>query len=302
MTGKTVIVTGGNSGIGKATAVALARVGARTVITARDASRGNQAVAEIRQSSGSDLVELVVFDLADLASVRVGAAELLRRCDRIDVLINNAGLVLTDRSETVDGYESTFAVNHLGPFLLTTLLTDRLVASAPSRVVNVASTAHRSARHGMDFDDLQSCQNYRGMQVYARSKLANILFTTELARHVAGTGVTVNSVHPGTVATGYGRDGDTRGFLAFGLKEIKPFVLTPEKGARTSVFLASSADVADVTASTSSRGELASPLPRPRMRPLPVACGRSARNWWVPSTGEWSAAAVSQRPRVKLAR
>src|SRR5450759_842836 len=299
MTGKTVIVTGGNSGIGKATAVALARVGARTVITARDASRGNQAVAEIRQSSGSDLVELAVFDLADLASVRTGAAELLRRCDRIDVLVNNAGLVLTDRSETVDGYESTFAVNHLGPFLLTTLLTDRLVASAPSRVVNVASTAHRSARHGMDFDDLQSCQNYRGMQVYARSKLANILFTTELARHVAGTGVTVNSVHPGTVATGYGRDGDTRGFLAFGLKEIKPFVLTPEKGARTSVFLASSADVADVTASTSSRGEIASPLPRPRMRPLPVACGRSARNWWVPSTGEWSAAAVSQRPDLK---
>src|ERR1035437_6235835 len=134
MTGKTVIVTGGNSGIGKATAVALARVGAQTVITARDVSRGNQAVAEIRQSSGSDLVELVVFDLADLASVRVGAAELLRRCDRIDVLINNAGLVLTDRSETVDGYESTFAVNHLGPFLLTTLLTDRLVAYAPSRV------------------------------------------------------------------------------------------------------------------------------------------------------------------------
>jgi NAD(P)-dependent dehydrogenase (short-subunit alcohol dehydrogenase family) len=247
MTGKTVIVTGGNSGIGKATAVALARAGARTVITARDQARGIQAVADIGQASGSDLVELVVFDLGDLASVRAGAAELLERCPRIDVLINNAGLVLTDRAETVDGYEATFAINHLGPFLLTELLTDRLVASAPSRVVNVASTAHRSARRGLDFEDLQSRQRYKGMQVYGSSKLANILFTTELASRLSGRGVTANSVHPGTVATGYGRDGDTRGFLAFGLKVIKPFVLTPERGARTSVYLASSEDVAGVT-------------------------------------------------------
>jgi NAD(P)-dependent dehydrogenase (short-subunit alcohol dehydrogenase family) len=247
MTGRTVIVTGGNSGIGKATAVALARTGARVVITARDQARGNQAVEDVRQASGSDLVELVVFDLGDLASVRGGAAELLDRCPRIDVLINNAGLVLTDRAETADGYEATFAINHLGPFLLTELLTDRLVASAPSRVVNVASTAHRSARRGLDFEDLQSRQGYKGMQVYGSSKLANILFTTQLASRLSGKGVTANSVHPGTVATGYGRDGDTRGFLAFGLKVIKPFVLTPEKGARTSVYLASSEDVAGVT-------------------------------------------------------
>lgn len=247
MTGKTVIVTGGNSGIGKATAVALARAGARVVITARDQARGNQAVEDTRQASGSDLVELVVFDLGDLASVRAGAAELLERCPRIDVLINNAGLVLTDRAETVDGYEATFAINHLGPFLLTELLTDRLVASAPSRVVNVASTAHRSARRGLDFEDLQARRGYKGMQVYGSSKLANILFTTELASRLSGKGVTANSVHPGTVATGYGRDGDTRGFLAFGLKVIKPFVLVPEKGARTSVYLASSEEVAGVT-------------------------------------------------------
>ncbi|HEY1988471.1 MAG TPA: SDR family oxidoreductase [Acidimicrobiales bacterium] len=247
MTGKTVIVTGGNSGIGKATAVALARAGARVIITARDPARGNQAVEDIRQASGSQLVELAVFDLGDLASVRAGAAELLERCPRIDVLINNAGLVLTDRAETVDGYEATFAINHLGPFLLTELLTDRLVGSAPSRVVNVASTAHRSARRGLDFDDLQARQGYKGMQVYGSSKLANILFTTELASRLSGKGVTANSVHPGTVATGYGRDGDTRGFLAFGLKVIKPFVLTPEKGAKTSVYLASSEDVAGVT-------------------------------------------------------
>lgn len=247
MTGKTVIVTGGNSGIGKATAAALARAGARVVITARDQARGNQAVDDIRQASGSDLVELVVFDLGDLASVRAGASELLERCPRIDVLINNAGLVLTDRAETVDGYEATFAINHLGPFLLTELLTDRLVASAPSRVVNVASTAHRSARRGLDFEDLQARQGYKGMQVYGSSKLANILFTTELASRLSGKGVTANSVHPGTVATGYGRDGDTHGFLAFGLKVIKPFVLTPEKGAKTSVYLASSEGVAGVT-------------------------------------------------------
>ena len=247
MVGKTVIVTGGNSGIGKATAVALARAGARVIITARDQARGDRAVVDIRRASGSDRVELAVFDLGDLASVRAGAADLLERGPRIDVLINNAGLVLTDRAETVDGYEATFAINHLGPFLLTELLTDRLVASAPSRVVNVASTAHRSARRGLDFEDLQARQGYKGMQVYGSSKLANILFTTELARRLAGKGVTANSVHPGTVATGYGRDGDTRGFLAFGLKVIKPFVLTPEKGARTSVYLASSEDVAGVT-------------------------------------------------------
>jgi len=259
MTGKTVIVTGGNSGIGKATAVALARMGARVIITARDRTRGNQAAEEIRLASGSDQVELAVFDLGDLASVRAGAADLLDRCLRIDVLINNAGLVLTDRAETVDGYEATFAVNHLGPFLLTELLTDRLVASAPSRVVNVASTAHRSARHGLDFEDLQSRQGYRGMQVYGSSKLANILFTTELAGRLSGKGVTANSVHPGTVATGYGRDGDTRGLLAFGLKVIKPFILTPEKGARTSVYLASSDDVAGVTGKYFVKGKARKP-------------------------------------------
>ena len=247
MDGKTVIITGGNSGIGKATAVALAAAGARTVITARNRPRGEEAVADIRRASGSDHVDLVVFDLADLATVRSGAAEILDRCDRIDVLVNNAGLVLTDRSETVDGFEATFGINHLGPFLLTELLTERLVASAPARVVNVASTAHRSARHGLHFDDLQSRIRYRGMQAYGASKLATVLFTTELAARLATTGVTSNCLHPGTVATGYARDGDARGFLAFGVKLIKPFILTPEQGARTSVYLAASPEVADIT-------------------------------------------------------
>lgn len=247
MEGRTVIVTGGNSGIGKATATALARAGARTVVTARDPERGRQAVEEIRQATGSPSVELALFDLADLHSVRTGADELLDRFDRIDVLINNAGMVLTDRTETVDGYEATFAVNHLGPFLLTNLLADRLAATGDARVVNVASVAHRSARHGLDFGDLQSRVDYHGMRVYARSKLANLLFTTELARRFRPRRVTVNALHPGTVATGYGKDGDTHGFLPWGLKVIKPVVLTPEQGARTSVYLATSPEVAGIT-------------------------------------------------------
>jgi len=247
MDGRTVVITGGNSGIGRATAVALAAAGADTVITARDEARGRAAVDGIRRASGSDQVDLVMFDLADLESVSRGAERILERCPRIDVLVNNAGLVLSERTETKDGFESTFGINHLGPFQLTRMLTDRLVASSPARVVTVASTAHQAARHGLDFDDLQSTHHYRGMQAYGRSKLANILFTQELARRLAGTGVTANSLHPGTVATGFARDDDASGLLAFGVKLIKPLILTPEKGARTSVFLASSPEVAGVT-------------------------------------------------------
>ena len=246
MTGKTVVITGGNSGIGLETAVALARAGARTVITARDRARGEAAVADIGARSGRGAVELAVFDLGSLASVRQGAQDLLERCERIDVLVNNAGLVLSDRRLSADGLEATFAINHLGPFLLTELLLDRIRSSAPARIVNVASTAHKGARQ-LDFDDLQATRAYRGMQVYSRSKLANIYFTTELARRLEGTGVTVNCLHPGTVATGYGRDGDSSGVLAFGLKLIKPFILDAERGARTSVYLASSPEVAGVT-------------------------------------------------------
>ncbi len=245
MSGKTVVVTGANAGIGFATAESLARAGATTVVTARDQARGTAAVADLAARTGGD-VQLVLFDLASLASVRAGAAELAARFGRIDVLVNNAGLVLSERRESVDGYEMTFAVNHLGPFLLTTLLLDRLVA--PARVVNVASTAHNQARKGLPFDDLQNASHrYAPMRVYGQSKLANILFTTELARRLAGTGVTANCLHPGTVATSYGRDGDATGVLAFGLKVIKPFILSPAKGAATSVYLASSPEVATVS-------------------------------------------------------
>ena len=247
MDGKTVIITGGNSGIGKAAAVELAKAGARVVITARNEQRGTAAVAEIAAASGSSAVELSLFDLGDLSSVRTGAADLLERCPRIDVLLNNAGLILTERTLSADGYEATFAINHLGPFLLTDLLRQRLVDSAPSRIVNVSSTAHSYARHGMVFDDLMAERSYHQMEVYGRSKLANILFTAELAKRLAGTGVTANSLHPGAVATGYARDGDTSGFLAWGVKVIAPVSLTPEKGARTSVYLCSSPEVEGVT-------------------------------------------------------
>jgi len=248
MDGKTVVVTGGNSGIGYQTALALSTMGARVIVTARNADKGRAAVAAVNDTvDGQAAVQLVVFDLANLASVRRGAAEILELAPRLDVLINNAGLIQTLRSETVDGFETTFAVNHLGPFLFTNLLLDRLVESTPARIVNVASTSHAAARHGMSFDDLQSTRRYRAMRVYGQSKLANILFTLELSRRLSGSGVTANSLHPGTVRTGYGADGDARGFLAFGIKIAAPFFLTPAKGARTSIYLASSPDVAGVS-------------------------------------------------------
>jgi NAD(P)-dependent dehydrogenase (short-subunit alcohol dehydrogenase family) len=248
MQGKTVVVTGGNSGMGFETAAALASIGARVLITVRNADKGRAAVASITQRlQGEGQVQLVVFDLADLASVRRGAAEILEQTPRLDVLVNNAGLVLTERAETVDGYEATFAINHLGPFLLTNLLLDRMTESAPSRIVNVASTAHSAARKGIPFDDLQSTHGYRGMRVYGQSKLANILFTLELSRRFGDKGITANSLHPGTVRTGYGGDGDARGLLAFGIKIASPFFLSPAKGARTSVYLASSPEVDGVS-------------------------------------------------------
>ena len=247
MSGKTLIVTGGNSGIGFETAAALAGAGARVIITARDPRRGQAALEKIKSRGGSGSVELSVFDLGSLKSVREGASDLLGRADRIDVLVNNAGLMLTERSETPDGFETTFGVNHLGPFLLTVLLLDRIKDSAPARIVNVSSTAHQSARNGLDFDDLQSTKGYAGMAVYGRSKLANIYFTTELARRLAGTGVTANSLHPGTIRSGFGGDGDAGGFFGWGIKVARPFMAGPAKGAETSVYLASAPEVEGVT-------------------------------------------------------
>jgi NAD(P)-dependent dehydrogenase (short-subunit alcohol dehydrogenase family) len=247
MDGRVVLITGGNAGIGKETAVALASMGARVVFTARDAARGTAARTEIRTRSGSDEVEVMALDLARFASVRDFAKRWGDEHDQLDVLVNNAGLILNSRRQTDDGYEMTFQVNHLGPFLLTQLLRDQLVAGDDARVVNVASDAHSSARRGLDFDDLQSTRHYRGFRVYGKTKLANILFTRELARRWADTGVTANAVHPGFVASSFGRDGDTGRFGTLLFPLLKPFALSPEQGARTQVYVASAPELAGIT-------------------------------------------------------
>ena len=245
MEGKTAVVTGGSSGIGFETAIALASMGARVLITARNADKARAAVASMSQRlQGKGQVQLVVFDLGDLASVRRGAAEILEQTPRLDVLVNNAGLVLSERSETVDGYEATFAINHLGPFLLTNLLLDRMTESTPSRIVNVSSTAHNTARKGIPFDDLQSTHGYRGMRVYGQSKLANILFTRVLAKRLQGTTVTATCFHPGFVRTSFGRGFDANPIAKHVFRWASRFARTPEKGAETLVYLATSADVA----------------------------------------------------------
>ena len=246
MQGKTVLITGANSGIGKETAVELARAGATVVFTSRDPQKGAQAAADIRRRSGADIA-LMPLDLASFPSIRALAADFLQRYDELHVLINNAGLVLSERTETEQGFETTFGVNHLGHFLLTQLLLDRIKASAPARIINVASRAHRFARNGLDFDDLQLTKSYGGMQAYGRSKLANIYFTRELARRLEGTSVTVNALHPGGVNTGFARDGDVRAPFSWLWTLAKPFLRSPEKGAQTSIYLAFAPELDGVT-------------------------------------------------------
>ena len=247
MQGKTVLITGGNTGIGKATAIALARMGAQVTITSRSPDKGEAALADIRQQAGSDRVACMRLDLASLAGVRRFAEEFLATHPRLDVLINNAGLVLSTRSETEDGFESTLGVNHLGHFLLTNLLLPRLKESAPSRIVVLSSDAHKVALGGLDFDDLHARRSYRGIPVYCRSKLANLLFTVELADRLRGTGVTVNAVHPGVVASEFGGPDDTRGIYRWLVKMTHWALISPEKGARTSVHVASSPELEGVS-------------------------------------------------------
>jgi len=247
MDGKVVVITGGNAGIGKEAAAGLAARGADVVITARNAAKGQAALDEIERRGGSGRVEVMALDLADFASIRSFAHDFLASHDRLDVLLENAGLVQSQRSTTAQGFETTFGVNHVGHFLLTDLLLDRLKASAPSRVVIVASGAHKSARGGLAFDDLQTeRRKYHGMQVYSRTKLANVYFARELARRLAGTGVTVNALHPGFVASNFAREGDT-GFMSAGIRIARPFAISAPKGALTSIYLASSPEVEDVT-------------------------------------------------------
>jgi len=242
--GKEIVITGGTDGIGKVTARELAKMGASVTIVARNAAKAQDVVKELRTAAGHDRIGFVRADLSSQKSIR-GAAETIKgRLKRIDVLINNAGAMFNRRGLTEDGIEQTFALNHLGYFLFTNLLLDTLKASAPSRIINVASAAHVGGK--LDINDLQLAKGYSGWRAYQRSKLANIYFTYELARRLAGTNVTVNALHPGFVASRFGNNNGGITRVVFSLGKTL-FAISEANGARTSVYLASSPDVDGIT-------------------------------------------------------
>ncbi len=243
MSGKVCVVTGANTGIGLETARGLAEMNACVILACRDLERGQAALADLKSRSKDSNVEVMPLDLASQESIRDFAGALRDKFDRLDVLVNNAATVPVERELTADGLEMQFGVNHIGPFLLTHLLLDLLKAGAPSRIVNVASNAHENAR--MDFDDLQSERKYTFFRVYGRSKLANVLFTYELARRLEGSGVTANCLHPGGVRTKILRN--MRGPLGFVVKYGTYVLMSPRRGAKTSVYLASSPEVEGVS-------------------------------------------------------
>jgi NAD(P)-dependent dehydrogenase (short-subunit alcohol dehydrogenase family) len=240
LAGKCCVITGATSGIGLATAERLVETGVHLVLVGRDRAKGEAALARLRRRTPGATVEIRYADLSSLDEVRRLGAALAAEFPRIDVLINNAGAIFRRRLVTTDGLERTFALNHMAYFLLTALLRAPLAAAAPSRIVNVASEAHR--RTVLDFDDLQGERHYDGWLAYRRSKLCNILFTRELSRRLAGTGVTANSLHPGFVASRFGDDNG--GLFRVGLRIAKTFfAISPERGAETPFYLASSPEV-----------------------------------------------------------
>jgi retinol dehydrogenase 14 len=243
MAGRTVLVTGGTGGIGKATAAGLAILGARVAITGRDRGRAEAAADEIRTATGAQ-VDVFVADLSSQAEVRRLAAEVLADRARIDVLVNNVGGYWNTRHVTADGLERTFAVNHLAPFLLTQLLLERLGESGTARVVTVSSNAHTAGR--IDFEDLQGERSYSGERAYSQSKLANVLFTYELARRLQGTSITTNALHPGVVRTAFGAE-DPSGVQRVLVPVLRPFLKSPARGASTSIHLASAPGLAQVS-------------------------------------------------------
>jgi NAD(P)-dependent dehydrogenase (short-subunit alcohol dehydrogenase family) len=244
MRGNVCIVTGSNSGIGRETALALAAMDATVVMVVRNRERGEKARVEIIEETGNKATDLMICDVSSADSIRLFADEFKDRYDRLDVLINNAGAVFGKRQTTPDGFERTFAVNHLGAFLLTCELLPVLKSSAPSRVINVSSGMHKTGK--IDFNDLQSERKYKSMEVYASSKLMVTTITYEWARRLEGAGVTMNVVEPGFVATNLGRNsGSLMSSIMFGL--MKPIQVNPRKGAETSVYAASSGEVEGVT-------------------------------------------------------
>lgn len=241
---QTVIVTGANSGMGLATTVELARQGAHVIMLCRSRQRGELALAEARRQSGSERIELMLCDLGSLASIRAFADSFLANHKVLDVLVNNAGVVTVKRQTTSDGFEAMTGVNHLGHFLLTQLLLEALIRSLQGRIVNVSSGAHKIGR--FDFDNPYLIRGYSVWRGYSQSKIANIWFTRELAKRLAGTAVTVNALHPGAVGTNIGVDRDT-GFGKAVHSLLRPFFLTPAQGAETAIYLASSPDVRSIS-------------------------------------------------------
>jgi retinol dehydrogenase-12 len=258
MSGEVCVVTGATSGIGQATAAALAGRGAQVVLVGRDRGRAEAVAAELALAGGP-APRLEIADLASMGEVRA-LANRLSALERIDVLVNNAGLMAGHRRVTADGYDEVLAVNHLAPFLLTNLLLGQLTAAGPARVITVTSDAHAAAR--LDLDDLQLERGWDGWRAYAGSKLANILFTRELARRLAGSAVTANCAHPGLVRTRFGRE--VRGPMRVGVTIARPFMLSPPRGARTIVYLATSPEVAGATGGYYAKSRLREPSPAAR--------------------------------------
>jgi NAD(P)-dependent dehydrogenase (short-subunit alcohol dehydrogenase family) len=251
MTGKVCLITGGNSGIGKASALGLAKLNATVVLVSRDKDKGEAALIEIRAKSGNRNLDAMTADLSSQDSVRELAHDFKGRYKKLHVLINNAGIFLPRRIQTVDGLEATFATNHLGHFLLTNLLLDLLKASAPSRIINLTSSAHYGTE--IDFEDLQGEKKYSGYHAYSQSKLANVLFTHQLAKQLEGTGIATNSLHPGVVRTGFGKD--QRGLMSILVTVARPFMISPERAAKAVIYLATSREMEGVTGKFFSKGK-----------------------------------------------
>ena len=244
MRGKTVVVTGATDGVGRQAALKIAEAGASLILVSRNPDKGRTVVEDLRKRAGNDSIEFLQADLSRLADIWRVAAEIRERCVRLDVLLNNAGGIFMQRAETADGIEMTFALNHLNYFLLTHELRDLLRASAPARVVNVASAAHGRGR--IDFDDLESRKSYGGWRAYSQSKLANIMFTYELARRLDGTGVTANALHPGFVRTKFGSNNSWLAKIGIAIA-MRVSGIPVDAGGETSIYLATSPDVEGAT-------------------------------------------------------
>lgn len=251
LVGKTALVTGATSGIGFHTALGLAREGAHVILGGRDEERARKSVEVIRRETEAPRIDYLIADMSSMAGVRSFAEQILNQYSRLDILVNNVGGLFLTRQISEDGYEKTFALNHLSYFLLTELLKDLLIASAPARIVNVSSTAHQNSQ--IDFEDLHSTRRYRGMTAYGQSKLANLLFTYELATRLADTGVTANALHPGFVRTALGMK-NSNPVLAALIWLVFRAGMSPERGARTSLLLASSPELEEVTGKYYSAG------------------------------------------------